>query len=175
MEQVSFSNVIQQCLGSGVVVRRLTHIPDFEGSTLIVYSYFRNHLWYWFLFILIWWIVDMMSVFKTDKRLFMVGSWWMKNSCTLFLITTSSKPSTGLYCPRLEPCGDESVPVSHSSFRTRKKVLLLTQIAWWVCWIYDELSRPVCFSKYFETLAMRNLSLDFKCFKDLSVDNTVHN
>ena len=40
---------------------------------------------------------------------------------------------------------------------------------------YDELSHLECFSKKFETLAMGNLSLDFKCFKDLSVDITVPN
>ena len=73
----------------------------------------------------------MMSLFKTDKRLFMVGrGWqWVKNSCTLFLITTSSMSSR-----RFERCGDESVavsPSSHtcSSFRTRKTVLLLTPVA----------------------------------------------
>ena len=48
---------------------------------------------------------------------------------TLFLITTLSKSSTGLYCPCFELCGDESVPVSRSSFRTRKTVLLLTPVA----------------------------------------------
>ena len=42
------------------------------------------------------------------------------NSCTLFLMTTSSKSSLGLYCPSFERCGDESVAVSHSYFRTRK-------------------------------------------------------
>ena len=33
----------------------------------------------------------------------------------------------------------------------------------------------ICFSKYVETLAMRNLSFDFKCFKDFSVDIIVPN
>ena len=166
MEQVSFSKVIWQCWGSGVVVRRLTHIPDCEGSIPTGYSYFRHHfkiyifieLWsYCFLFILIWWIVDMMSVVKTDKRLFMVGSWWrwVLNPCTLFLITTSSKSSTGLHCPRFELCGDESVPVSRSSFRTRKTVLLLTPVAWTVFWIYDELSRPECWNISYEKCVLR--------------------
>ena len=85
-----------------------------------------------------------MSLFKTDKRLFMVGSWWrwVLNSCTLFLITNSSKSSRGLYCPR---CGDESVPVSRSSFRTRRSVLLLNPVAWTVCWIYTQTKkkRPI--------------------------------
>ena len=73
----------------------------------------------------------MMLVFKTDKRLFMVGrGWqWVLNSCTLFLITTSSMSSRGLYCPCFKRCGDESVAVSHSSFRTWKTVLLLTSFA----------------------------------------------
>ena len=34
-----------------------------------------------------------------------------------------------VYCSRFELCGDESVPVSRSSFHTRKMVLLLTPVA----------------------------------------------
>ena len=59
----------------------------------------------------------------------------------------SSKSSTDLYCPRFERRGDESVPVSRSFFRTRKTNLLLTPVAWIVCWIYEELFHPECFSK----------------------------
>ena len=47
----------------------------------------------------------------------------------IFPITTSSKSSTGLFCPRFERCGDESVPVSRSSFRTLNTVLLLIPVA----------------------------------------------
>ena len=50
--------------------------------------------------------------------------------------------NTGLYCPRFERCGDESAWVSNNSFRTRKLVLLLSQLP-----EYDEMSRPECFSK----------------------------
>ena len=65
----------------------------------------------------------MVSVFKTDKRFF-----WLEadgGGCK----TPAHCFVHRFYCPRFERCVDESVPVSHSSFRTRKTDLLLTPVA----------------------------------------------
>ena len=70
-------------------------------------------------------MIDFVMIFKNSRSfsLFIHTVTWLNNGTDMLALIR------GLYCSRFERCGDESVAVSLSSFRTPKTVLMLTPVA----------------------------------------------